>query len=138
MNDRLARLYDLFEVVEDWSKLPESPLVSVHTATYNHEKTIAETIESIITQQTDFPYELVIKEDKSTDRTREIVRDYQRRYPEKIRLFLAHENLYSRGIKPGMYVALRGKYIARLDGDDYWIGSDRLAIMTSFLENNPD
>jgi len=62
--------------------------VSVSITAYNHEKFIAQAIESVLMQETDFDYEIIIGEDDSTDRTREIVKAYYEKYPEKIRLFL--------------------------------------------------
>ena len=70
-----------------------SPKVSVCMITYNHEKFIAQAIDSVLMQQTNFDYELVIGEDCSTDGTGAIVADYQKRYPERIRAFLREKNI---------------------------------------------
>jgi glycosyltransferase involved in cell wall biosynthesis len=140
MTTYIEKINSLVETVEDWSRLPAEPLVSVWMITYNHEPYIRQALDSVLMQEVDFAYEVVIGEDKSTDRTREIVIEYQRRHPEKIRLRLARENFYRKGIKHGLatLAACRGKYIARLDGDDFWIGRDRLMSMVSFLKKNPD
>ena len=90
--------------VDDWSCLPEDPLVSVFMTTYNHGRFIAQALDGILMQEVDFSYEIVIGEDKSTDRTREIVCEYQRKHPAKIRLHLSKENLYSKNLKPGWAV----------------------------------
>ena len=138
--DYLLALEAKVEKVEDWSRLPVQPLVSVAMVTYNHEPFIAQALDSILMQEVDFDYEVVIGEDKSTDRTREIVEDYQRRHPDKIRLRLARENLYSQGLKPGIGVraACRGKYIAILEGDDCWTDPKKLQKQVNILETDPD
>jgi len=77
-------------------------------------------------QKTDFPYELVISDDCSPDRTREIALELQRRYPDRIRLLLPETNL---GMMPNFVQTLRactGDYIALLEGDDYWIDARKL------------
>ncbi|MGB4047490.1 MAG: glycosyltransferase [Kiritimatiellia bacterium] len=126
--------------VEDWSCLPEDPLVSVFMTTYNHGRFIAQALDGILMQEVDFSYEIVIGEDKSTDRTREIVCEYQRKHPAKIRLRLSRENLYSQGLKPGAAVlyACRGKYIAFCEGDDYWTDPKKLQKQVAALEAKPE
>lgn len=128
------------EKVEDWLRLPSNPLVSVWMITYNHEPFISQALDSILLQEVDFDYEVVIGEDKSTDRTREIVEEYQRRHPDKIRLRLARENLYSQKLKPGIGVlaACRGRYIAFLEGDDYWTDPKKLQKQVEVFEKYPE
>ena len=112
--------------------------VSVLMITYNHEKFIAQAIESVLMQQADFHYELVIGEDCSTDRTRKIVSDCQRRHPDKIRLLLNKKNL---GMIHNFVKTLQncdGKYIALLEGDDYWTDPLKLQKQVNFLDNNPE
>lgn len=91
-------------------------------------------------QQTSFPYEIVIGDDRSTDRTREIVQDYQKCYPDKIQLRLAREKLYSQGLKQniGVLNACRGKYIAMCEDDDYWTDPLKLQKQVDFLEAHPE
>ena len=94
--------------------------VSVCMITYNHERFIAQAIESVLMQETDFRVELVIGEDCSTDGTRAIVREFGERFPERIRLLLPEHNL---GMMPNFVATLsacRGQYVALLEGDDYW------------------
>ena len=115
----LKRIDNLVDKVEDWSRLPVEPLVSVYMITYNHEKFIAQALDGILMQEVDFPYEIVIGEDKSTDRTRAVVCEYQRRHPDKIRLHLSRENLFRQKLAGlGPLAACRGKYIAMCEGDD--------------------
>lgn len=136
----LAKVEPLVENVEDWSALPAQPMVSVWMITYNHEAFIRQALEGVLMQQTSFPYEIVIGEDKSLDQTREIVQDYQKRHPDKIRLRLARENLYSQGLKPsvGVLHACRGKYIAMCEGDDYWTDPHKLQKQVEFLKAHPE
>jgi glycosyltransferase involved in cell wall biosynthesis len=141
MTDHLARIEQYVDKVEDWEQLPDEPLVSVCITTYNHEDFIADAIEGALMQETDFPYEIIIAEDNSTDATGDIVLDYQRRYPGRIRLRLAEENLYSKCRRYpiwGLHGASRGKYIAQCEGDDYWTGAKKLQRQIDVLEANPD
>ncbi|MGB8644431.1 MAG: glycosyltransferase [Anaerolineae bacterium] len=112
--------------------------ISILMITYNHEKYIAQAIESVLAQETRLEYELVIGEDCSTDRTREIVLDFQRRYPDKIRLLLRDRNLGMQRNFLDTLRACRGKYIAWLEGDDYWLGTDKLQKQADFLDSHPD
>lgn len=124
------------DIVENMSRLAAHPLVSVAMITYNHEQYIRQALDSVLMQEVGFSYEFVIGEDKSTDRTREIVIEYQRRHPDKIRLRLARENLYSKGINPawGVFAACRGQYIALCEGDDYWTDPRKLQKQVDVLE----
>jgi len=115
-----------------------SPDVSVFIITYNQEKTIAQTIESILEQEGDFTLELVIGEDCGTDGTREICKEYQQKYPDKITLLLQDTN---QGITKNYIDTLllcRGKYIGVCAGDDYWIDKQKIAKQLTFFNNNPD
>lgn len=114
-------------------------IVSVFMLTYNQEQFIAQTIESILIQETSFSYELVIGEDYSIDSTRQICQTYANQFPDKIKLLPSLEkNIglianYMRTIKE-----CDGKYIAICDGDDYWVDEKKLQKQVDFLENNPD
>jgi glycosyltransferase involved in cell wall biosynthesis len=102
--------------------------------TYNHEPFIAQAIESVLAQETSFCAEVVIGEDLSTDRTREIARAYRERYPNKIRLLLQERNLGARANFVRTYKACRGDYIALLQGDDYWTSPHKLQRQVEFLD----
>jgi len=115
-----------------------APYVSVLMITFNHERCIARAIDSVLEQETAFPFELVIGEDCSTDGTRAVIEDYVRRYPGKIRPLFRDHNL---GCCPNFIETLRacrGRYVAWLDGDDYWIPRDKLARQAAFLDANLD
>ncbi|HYO16574.1 MAG TPA: glycosyltransferase [Thermoanaerobaculia bacterium] len=114
--------------------------VSVSITTYNHERYIAEAIESVLMQRTSFDFELIVGEDRSRDRTREIVLDFERRYPEKVRAVLPEENLGGGGKR--IFVETlrlcRGQYIAAMDGDDLWTSPEKLQIQADFLDAHPE
>jgi glycosyltransferase involved in cell wall biosynthesis len=110
--------------------------VSVLMITYNQEEYIAQALDSVLMQEVDFDYEIVIGEDFSTDGTRGIVLDYQRRHPEKIRLLLAEKNLGMIRNLVQTYDACEGEYVAILEGDDYWTSSAKLQKQAKFLDEN--
>ncbi|MFN6487274.1 MULTISPECIES: glycosyltransferase [unclassified Nostoc] len=112
--------------------------VSVLMITYNHDKFIAKAIESVLIQQVNFEYELVIGEDCSTDTTRQIAIDYQKRYPDKIRLLLPNNNLGMNQNLVNTFNACTGQYIAILEADDYWIYPDKLQKQVDFLDKRPE
>ncbi len=114
------------------------PKVSVLMITYNHEKFIAQAIESVLMQKTNFGVELVIGEDCSTDRTREIVLDFARRYPTRIRPLLPERNLGMHQNFVQTYQACRGAYVAVVEGDDYWTASDKLQKQVDLLDAHPE
>jgi glycosyltransferase involved in cell wall biosynthesis len=121
---------------------PAEVKVSVAMITYNHERFIAQAIESVLMQETDFPVELVIGEDCSTDSTRAIVQEYAARYPDKIKALLHPHNLgpaYSPGKNNLVSVlkACTGKYVALLEGDDYWTDPRKLQKQVEFLDTHP-
>ncbi len=113
------------------------PLVSVCMITYNHEDYIAEAIESVVSQETNFPIKLMIGEDYSSDKTREICEKYERIYPHIIEL-LPKENgnlgMMNNFIKT--LDACNGKYIAVCEGDDFWTDKKKLQKQVNFLDNN--
>lgn len=116
-----------------------NPLVSVWMITYNHEKFIAKALESALMQKTDFEYEIVIGEDCSTDNTKSILIDYERKHPEKIHVVYNIKNIgaFSNAFDIALPLC-RGKYLACLEGDDYWIDPYKLQKEIDFLEKNPD
>ena len=106
----------------DTEKLCKHPVVSVHMITYNHEPYIRQAIEGVMMQKTDFEFELVIGEDASQDKTREICFEYQKKYPDKIRVLWWHENVSGMGGNGRRVSArCRGEFLAYCEGDDYWV-----------------
>ncbi|MCX7696632.1 MAG: glycosyltransferase [Bacteroidales bacterium] len=114
----------------------KEPVISVCMITYNHARFIREAIESILNQNINCDFELVIGEDLSTDGTREICEDYQSKHPEIIRLLPQKKRL---GMSRNFFrtlLACRGKYIAICEGDDYWIDSSKLQKQFELMEKN--
>jgi glycosyltransferase involved in cell wall biosynthesis len=112
--------------------------LSVLMITYNHAPFIAQALESILAQRVNFDYEIVVGEDCSTDGTRAILMDFQRRYPNRIIPLLRNPNM---GAIPNMattFRACRGEYVALLEGDDYWTVEDKLQRQVEFLDTHQD
>ncbi|HWD10245.1 MAG TPA: glycosyltransferase [Solirubrobacteraceae bacterium] len=114
-----------------------TPTVSVVLRTYNHAAWIAQAIESVLLQRVPFAFELIVAEDCSSDGTRAIVEGYAARHPDVIRPLLpernvGHGEMFRRGLE-----AAGGRYIAYLDGDDYWTSTAKLARQVEFLEREP-
>lgn len=118
----------------------QDPLVSICCITYNHEKYIKNAIESFLMQKTDFPFEIIIHDDASTDRTADIIKEYEKKYPDIINPIYQTENQYSKGVNVAFitFKKAKGRYIAICEGDDYWTDPMKLQIQTTFLERNPD
>lgn len=112
--------------------------VSVFVLAYNHEKFIVQTIEGILLQKTDFDIEIVIGEDCSTDKTRNIILDYAREHPNKFKLILHKKNIGAANNQMFVLNACNGKYIAMCEGDDYWTDPLKLQKQVDFLEANSD
>ena len=112
-----------------------SIFVSVCMITYNHESYIHQAIEGVLTQNTTFPYKLVIGEDYSADGTRKICQEYANLYPDKIDLLPSSSNLgMQRNFSRTLNVCT-GKYIALCEGDDYWTDPMKLQKQIDILEN---
>lgn len=116
----------------------DTPLVSVWMITYNHEKYIAQAIEGVLMQKTNFKIKLVIGEDCSKDNTAQIIKEYVKKYPHIIK---ARFNQTNMGMIPNMIKTLNectGKYIALCEGDDYWTDPYKLQKQVDFLEENSE
>ena len=117
------------------------PLVSISCITYNHENYIRNAIEGFLMQKTTFPVEILIHDDASTDKTAEIVREYEKKYPQLIKPIYQTENQYSKNnalIGRIQRERAVGKYYATCEGDDYWIDPLKLQKQVDYLENNTD
>lgn len=112
--------------------------VNICMITYNHEKYISQAIDSVLAQKTNFDLQLIIGEDCSQDKTREIVINYQKKYPQKIRLLLAKKNQGMMGNWVKNLQAVKSKYLAVLEGDDYWTDPYKLQKQVDFLDKHPD
>jgi glycosyltransferase involved in cell wall biosynthesis len=119
----------------------ETPLVSICCITYNHSPFIRQCLDGFIMQKTNFPIEVLIHDDASTDDTADIIREYEQKYPEIIKPIYQTENQYSKGVKISLtynYSRVQGKYIAICEGDDYWTDEYKLQKQVDFMEANED
>ncbi|WMI65837.1 glycosyltransferase family 2 protein [Aestuariibaculum sp. YM273] len=122
------------------------PLVSISVVTYNHKHYIEQCIDSLLKQQTTFPFEIILGEDASQDGTRDICLEYAKKYPDVIRLFLRKREdvIHINGTATGRFNMMenirdcRGKYIALCEGDDYWKDPLKLQKQVDFMEAHPD
>lgn len=114
----------------------ETPLVSVLMLTYNHASYISEAIESVLGQQTDYPFELVICDDASSDGTQDVARRYAED-PRVILSFQPRNTKFGKNFVDGA-ARIRGTYVAFCEGDDYWTHPQKLQRQVSFLEAHPD
>jgi glycosyltransferase involved in cell wall biosynthesis len=116
------------------------PVVSIICTAYNHESYIAQALDGFLSQQTTFPFEIIVSDDASTDKTADIICRYEREHPGLFRTFYHSENQYSRHIPffvNELVASARGKYLALCEGDDYWTNPLKLQKQVDFLENNP-
>ena len=133
-NDLLA-LMDQNDIFQN-----ELPLVSVFNWTYNQKDYIRDSIESILSQRTNFRVEIIIHDDASNDGTREIILEYQKKYPELFNNILQDENQWSNGngVMSHLFDKPRGNYIALAHGDDCWTDTLKLYKQVKYLEENKD
>jgi glycosyltransferase involved in cell wall biosynthesis len=113
------------------------PRVSVVMLAFNHAEFVAQAIESVLMQRPPFPFELVIGEDCSSDRTREVVSSYAASHPELISTVFSQRNLGYGAMLRRVFAATRGELIAYLDGDDYWTSPTKLRRQADYLEWHP-
>lgn len=119
------------------SDIIKNPIVSVVVITYRQEQYITQCIDAILSQKTDFPFEIIISDDCSPDKTSSICKDYQKRYHSIIRVLIQNEN---RGVARNFAEAInlaRGKYISIVAGDDYWILNSKLQQQKDYLDSHP-
>jgi glycosyltransferase involved in cell wall biosynthesis len=118
--------------------IAERPTLSVVMIAYDMAPYIRQALDSILMQRVDFDYEVVIGEDGSTDGTREIVREYAARHPDRIRPIMREANLGMNRNFMETLLAARGRYVALLDADDYWTSPDKLQKQMEFLRSHPE
>lgn len=131
-----AAVLDQLQEASDAGKLHSRPLVSVVMITYNHADYLAQAIEGVVSQRCDFPFELVIGEDASTDGTRGIALEYQRRFPQIIRVLYSVANVGMNANGKRTFDAARGEFIAFCEGDDYWCSPDKLACQVELIQRD--
>jgi glycosyltransferase involved in cell wall biosynthesis len=118
-----------------------NPIIAISMITYNQEKYVAEAINGVLMQKTSFPFKLFIGDDHSTDTTSVICNDFQSRFPEMIDLTINNANLgfTQNGLNTmSRALASGARYIALLEGDDYWTDPGKLHKQVEFLKKNPD
>ena len=116
-------------------------LVSICCLTYNHGQYIRQCLDGFMMQKTTFPFEVLIHDDASTDRTADIIHEYEAKYPDIIKPIYQKENQYSKGVRISptfQYPRAKGKYIALCEGDDYWIDPYKLQKQVDFLEDHSE
>lgn len=129
---------------EEWIKMKcdlaalPPPSVSVFVMVYNHEKYLSECLDGILMQKCNFNFNIVVGEDCSTDRSREILLNYKTKFPGKFKLLLHEKNIGAMANQNAVLNACNGKYIALCEGDDYWIDPYKLQKQCDFLENNEE
>lgn len=117
-------------------RLVSRPRVSVLMITYNHAGYLAEAIEGVVQQVCKFPFELIIGEDASSDATRQIAIEYQRRYPEIVRVVHSAANVGMNSNSLRIFERARGEFVAYCEGDDYWCARDKLARQVELMERD--
>lgn len=116
-------------------------MVSVICTVYNHEKYLRKCLDGFVMQKTNFKFEVLIHDDASTDGSADIIREYEKKYPEIFKPIYQTENQYSKGIKVSqtfLYPLIRGKYLAFCEGDDYWCDENKLQKQFDVMENHQD
>lgn len=119
----------------------ENISVSIICNTYNHEKYVKDALDGFVMQKTNFPFEILIHDDASTDNTANIIREYEKKYPDIIKPIYQTENQYSKGkglVGKIQYARAKGKYIAFCEGDDYWTDPYKLQKQYDALEKHPE
>ena len=122
-----------------WPK-GNKPKVTIICHTYNHENYIKDAFNSFLSQETDFPIEIIVHDDASSDKTKDIIREYVDKYPHLFKPTYKEKNNFSQNIKPIINMLLRSKgdYIALCDGDDFWTSNNKLQLQFETLEKNSD
>lgn len=124
------------EIIASWKRHLDQPLVSICCVTYNHESFINETLDSFLNQKTDFGFEIIVGEDCSTDKTLDILREYEKNYPNIVRLITSDTNVGGGENWCRTIDSARGEYIAYCDGDDYYMDSNKLSSAVDVFEQD--
>lgn len=126
------------EIMATWKSAEMT--VSITCVAFNHEQYIEETLDSFLMQETNFPFEILINDDVSNDRTVEILKSYEEEFPDIVKPVYQTENQYSQGINTMaiLFPYVTGKYVAYCDGDDYWIDKEKLQIQVDAMNEHPE
>ncbi len=118
----------------------ENIKLSIVCLAYNHERFIRDCLDGFVMQKTDFPFEILINDDASTDKTADIIREYEAKYPDLFRCVYQTENQWGKKSvwTDILFPMVRGKYVALCEGDDYWTDPLKLKKQVEFMEAHPD
>lgn len=127
------------QIMSGW-KGQRQPLVSIICTTFNHKAYIRDAMDGFLMQVTDFPFEIIVHDDCSTDGTAEIIRDYINSYPSIIKGIFQETNQYSQGRKCTLIAASYavGDYLALCEGDDYWTDANKIRIQVDEMRKHPE
>ena len=126
------------EIMKSWESETNTPLVSICTITYNHEKYIAEALDSFLMQKTNFPFEVIVDDDFSTDNAAEVIKKYMKKFPNIVKVNLREENVGPIINFIGNMKRAKGVYLALCEGDDYWTDPLKLQKQVDFLESHKE
>jgi len=129
------------KIMASWEGDVNQAVVSVCCITYNQELYIEDALEGFLIQKTDFPFELIVHDDASTDKTVDIIREYAVAYPSIVKPILQSENQFSTNIhlpSKNTWTRAKGEYIALCEGDDYWLSDNKLQKQIDFIRENPE
>lgn len=136
---RNRRLPTEEEIMGGWNYFHGDPVVSILCNTYNHENYIEDAIRGFVLQKTEFPFEIIVHDDASTNDNVKKIKKYAERYPNIVKLVVQSENQFSQGQKPTIlsFSYASGEFVALCEGDDFWISDDKIQSQCGFLRDNP-
>lgn len=130
------------QITADWNeKNTDKPVVSIKCITYNHEKYIVDALDGFLMQKTNFPFEIIVHDDASTDKTADIIREYEAKFPMIVKPIYEAENQYSKhdgSIARIVNAQIKGKYVAYCEGDDFWTDENKLQMQFDAMEAHPE
>ena len=125
-------------MIVESDEIVREPLVSVTVLVYNAEKYLRKCFDGIVMQKVTFPFEVIVGEDCSTDKSREICLEYQKKYPKLFRLILHEKNQGLIGNVLSVNKLIRGLFATSIGGDDYWCYDKKLQIQVDYLSSHSD
>jgi glycosyltransferase involved in cell wall biosynthesis len=125
------------EIMANWKGETCIPMVSMICQTFNHIDFIRDALNSLLMQETDFPFEIILHDDASTDGTTEVVKEYAKAYPNIIVPIIQTENQWSKGKRPSEFThkSAKGNYICLCEGDDYWLDKKKISKQFACLQS---
>ncbi|HSX29859.1 MAG TPA: glycosyltransferase [Candidatus Saccharimonadales bacterium] len=116
----------------------KKPVLTVCVITYNHARYIREALDSILAQKTNFEWQVVVADDRSTDGTRDILLEYEKKFPKRVHLILQKHNVGAEENWLDLIAYPKSKYLLYMEGDDYFVDNTKLQKQVDFLEAHPD